>query len=90
MYKTTILTSPTFVKLSLLVNEFKEAFQRRCERTFRRTYANDRDFLFLNILYNFRLDEDKDIFFFFVKALVFFAFFEKYTLNSTMNIGFSI
>jgi hypothetical protein len=90
MYKTIVLTLSTFVRLSLLVDELEEALQRKCERTFRRAYADDWDFLFLNILYDPRLGEDKDISSFFVRALVFFAFFEKYTPSSTMDINSSI
>jgi len=90
MYKTAIPTSPTSVRPSLLVDGPGEALQRRCGRTFRRAYADDQDFLFLDVLYDPRLGEGKGISSLYVRASVFFAFFGKHRPSSPMDTDPSI
>jgi hypothetical protein len=90
MYKTALPTAPTHTKPSLLVDGPGEDIQRRCGRTFRRAHENNRDFLFLDVLYNPRRGEGKGISSFCVRASAFFAFFGKHMPNSSTSTDSSI
>ncbi|KAI9772442.1 MAG: hypothetical protein M1840_000645 [Geoglossum simile] len=51
MYQTAVDIPPTYRKPPLLVDTPGEALERRCGRAFQKAYENDRDFLFLDVLY---------------------------------------
>jgi hypothetical protein len=85
MFRTAVDVPPTYIKPPLLVDGPGEALQRRCGRTFQIAYENDRDFIFLDVLYDPRSGEGKGISSFFVRTSVYFAFFGRLQDNSAVN-----
>jgi hypothetical protein len=75
MFRAAIDILPTYIKPPLLVHGPGESLQRRCGRVFQKAYEDDRDFLFLDVLYDPRKGEGEGASSFYVRMSVYFAFF---------------
>ncbi|OCK76193.1 hypothetical protein K432DRAFT_463895, partial [Lepidopterella palustris CBS 459.81] len=61
-----------------------ESLQRRCGRVYQNAYAADRQFLFLDILYNHDRSIGRGISSFYVRQSVWFAFFEPFSPSQSV------
>jgi hypothetical protein len=71
--KTLLSISPPF-----LVDSRGESLERRYGRAFNCTYKINRNYLFLDVLYRPRTRKGRVISSFFIRALVYLAFFRDY------------
>lgn len=77
MYRAAIHVPPTYIMPPLLINGPGESLKRRCGRVYQKAYEDDRDFLFLDVLYSPRKGEGEGVSSFYVRMSVYFAFFGK-------------
>ena len=77
-YLTRITITDILLKSILVTIDSEEIKSQRYELSRKRTYIEDNEFLYLNIIYNLVTKRDKDLTSFFIRRSIFFTFYDRY------------
>ena len=72
----------------LITIDSEEIKSQRCELSRKRTYTEDSEFLYLNIIYNSVIKRDEGLTSFFVRRSIFFTFYDRHLWNNVNSATF--